>query len=192
MKNFKNEVIQLMNQSEKQTEIANFFTREHSNLVRYLRMKINDLSEMEIEDVISDIMLNFFNNTGIINQIQNLTGYINQSLYHKAIDYLRKRKRLVSLNDTITDDSDKTFGELLADRRFDIHDEISARELKAKLYQTLDQLDPRQRAVWIATEIEGYSFRELALQWNEPIGTLLARKHRAAEALKKALADLKP
>jgi len=44
--------------------------------------------------------------------------------------------------------------------------------------------------VFLATELEGSSFRELAERWGVPIGTLLARKHRAVQALRSALAHL--
>jgi len=180
-----------MNLKETQVEIANFFQREYFNLIRYLRARINDLSEMESEDVISDIMLQMFNNIGIADQVENLAAYIYRSIYHKAIDYLRKRKRLISLNETITDDSNQTLGELLADSRLDIYDEISAWEVRTKLYQALEKLEPKQRAIWIATEIDGQTFRELAELWNQPIGTLLARKHRATAVLREALQEFK-
>jgi DNA-directed RNA polymerase specialized sigma24 family protein len=51
------------------------------------------------------------------------------------------------------------------------------------------KLEPKQRAVWIATEIEGYTFKELAAKWEEPIGTLLSRKSRATKILRKLLKD---
>jgi DNA-directed RNA polymerase specialized sigma24 family protein len=41
----------------------------------------------------------------------------------------------------------------------------------------------------VATELDDYTFKELAEKWNEPIGTLLSRKSRAAKALRKALSD---
>lgn len=46
-----------------------------------------------------------------------------------------------------------------------------------------------QRAVWVATKIDGYSFKELSVKWQEPIGTLLARKSRATTKLRKLLQD---
>jgi RNA polymerase sigma factor (sigma-70 family) len=179
-----------MNLKEAQAEIANFFQREYTNLIHFLRAKISDLSEMESEDVISDIMLRMYSKIGIPDEIENLSAYIYKSIHHKAIDYLRKRKRLVSLNEPITGSGEKTLGELLSDPRLDIHDEITAREIRTKLYQALEKLESKQRAVWIATEIDGFTFRELAELWDQPIGTLLARKHRATEALRKTLQDL--
>ena len=179
-----------MNLKEARAEITNFFQREYANLIRFLRAKINDLSEMESEDVISDIMLTMFNKIGVPGEIENLSAYIYKSIHNKAIDYLRKRRRLVSLNEPVTGGGEKTLGELLSDPRLDIHDEITAREIRTKLYQALEALEPKRRAVWIATEIDGFTFRELSEVWDEPLGTLLARKHRAAEALRKALREL--
>jgi DNA-directed RNA polymerase specialized sigma24 family protein len=45
--------------------------------------------------------------------------------------------------------------------------------------------------VLLATELEGASFRELAARWGVPIGTLLARKHRAVKSLRAALAHFR-
>jgi DNA-directed RNA polymerase specialized sigma24 family protein len=39
----------------------------------------------------------------------------------------------------------------------------------------------------LATELEGRSFKDLAEEWQTPIGTLLARKHRAVQALRESL-----
>ena len=178
-----------MNLKETSNEIANFFNREYSNLVGFLRAKINDLSEMESEDVISDIILQIFSNIGITEHVQNLEAYIYRAVHNRAIDYLRKRKRLVSINQPTTKDGDQTLEDLLADPRLDIHNEVYAREIRTKLSRALEELDPKQRAIWVATEIDGYTFRELAELWNEPIGTLLARKHRTAEVLRKVLQE---
>ena len=181
-----------MDQKENQRRIADFFIKEHQNLRRYLRSRFNDLAEMEIEDVIGDIMLNLFNKADITAQVENLAAYIYRTLYNKVIDGLRKRERLVSLDQKISQDSENTLQELLADKNNDLIQNVTEKELAEKLDAALGALEPRQRAIWIATELEGYSFRELAEAWNQPIGTLLARKHRATAALQKALKDLKP
>jgi len=58
-----------------------------------------------------------------------------------------------------------------------------------RLTDAIGKLEPRQRAVLIATELKGKSFRELAEEWNEPIGTLLSRKSRAVKALRQMLEE---
>ena len=51
------------------------------------------------------------------------------------------------------------------------------------LNKALEQLKPSERAIWIATEIEGIPFQELAESWEEPMGTLLSRKFRAEKKI---------
>ena len=58
-----------------------------------------------------------------------------------------------------------------------------------RLGQAIGRLEPRQRAVFIATELNGMSFRVLSEQWHEPLGTLLSRKSRAVKALRGMLKD---
>ena len=53
----------------------------------------------------------------------------------------------------------------------------------------IDSLSSHERAVWIATELEGATYAELASQWNEPIGTLLSRKSRATKKLQALLQE---
>jgi RNA polymerase sigma factor (sigma-70 family) len=178
-----------MGLKERQAEIAEFFSRERQTLIRYLRGKVNDLSEMEIEDVIGDLMLNLFNRADISGRIDNLAGYIYRSLHNKMVDYLRKKKNTVSLNDLIESDGGKTLEDLLGGPDYDVAGEVAQLELEEKLFKALERLEPRQRMVWVATELEGYTFRELAEMWDQPIGTLLARKHRAAEVLQEALKE---
>ena len=181
-----------MNQKENQARITNFFIKENQNLRHYLRSRFTDLAEMEIEDVIGDIMVNLFNKADITAQVENLTAYIYRTLYNKVIDGFRKRSRVISLDQRIDQDNENTLQELLADKDNDLIEKVTENEFIEKLNVALGALEPKQRAVWVATELEGYSFRELANAWNQPIGTLLARKHRATAALQKALKDLKP
>jgi DNA-directed RNA polymerase specialized sigma24 family protein len=57
----------------------------------------------------------------------------------------------------------------------------------AALQRALDELPPDQRDVFIAHEIEGSSFKDIALQSGVPINTLLARKRYAVLHLRTRL-----
>ncbi|MBV8496084.1 MAG: sigma-70 family RNA polymerase sigma factor, partial [Gammaproteobacteria bacterium] len=59
--------------------------------------------------------------------------------------------------------------------------------LLAEIAAALDDLPPDQRAVFIAHELEGVSFRELAARSGENVNTLLARKHYAMRVLRTRL-----
>ncbi|MBV8341358.1 MAG: sigma-70 family RNA polymerase sigma factor, partial [Gammaproteobacteria bacterium] len=59
--------------------------------------------------------------------------------------------------------------------------------LLAEIAAALDELPPDQRAVFVAHELEGVSFRELAARSGENVNTLLARKHYATRFLRARL-----
>jgi RNA polymerase sigma factor (sigma-70 family) len=67
-----------------------------------------------------------------------------------------------------------------------------ARELLAhELTSALEELPAEQREVFIAHELEGRSFRELAAATGVGINTLLGRKHAAVRQLRERLKDLR-
>lgn len=81
--------------------------------------------------------------------------------------------------------------EFLADASAGVEGEAERRELKRRLKAAVDALEPKQRAVFAATELSGKSFRQLSEERGEPVGTLLSRKCRAVKALRAALEDWK-
>ncbi len=64
-----------------------------------------------------------------------------------------------------------------------------ARELllEQQLAAAIEALPDEQRTVFIAHEIDGTSFRELATRTGVPLNTLLARKHYAVKQLRRRL-----
>ena len=59
--------------------------------------------------------------------------------------------------------------------------------LLEELDDALEELPEEQRAVFIAHEIEGYSFKEIAAQTGVGVKTLLSRKHYAVLHLRQRL-----
>ncbi len=88
------------------------------------------------------------------------------------------------------DEEEEPLGDYLPDPGADIETLLARQDLRERLYAAISQLPPKQRAVWIATEIAGHTFAELSEQWDEPLGTLLARKHRATKTLQALLNDI--
>ena len=60
-----------------------------------------------------------------------------------------------------------------------------------KMMEAMDKLKSQERDIIIETEFNGRSFNELSIEWNTPVGTLLARKHRALSKLQKILQNEK-
>jgi RNA polymerase sigma factor (sigma-70 family) len=179
-----------MDSKDKQSKLIDFLTRERQNLLLFLRSKFYDLSEMDLEDMVSDLVLHFFDKANFTAPIENFTAYIYRAVYYKGLDLIKRRRRTVSL-DQVNGTDNRTLGNLLPDPNQEMLPLISHLELREHLFEVLSQLDPKSREVWIATELEGYSFKELAAAWGEPIGTLLARKSRTAKKIAEAFKDFK-
>lgn len=179
-----------MNKDEK-GRLFHFFANESKKLNSYVHRKIQSINDMDAEDIVSDVMLNLFNKPDIIAHIENLAAYVYRSLYHRIIDYQRSSNRTVSLDGSLDENGEISLIELLADNTASVSNEAEKKEFYKKLSQAVSSLETRQIAVFIATELEGKSYKELSLQWNEPIGTLLSRKSRAVKALRVMMKEYK-
>jgi DNA-directed RNA polymerase specialized sigma24 family protein len=55
------------------------------------------------------------------------------------------------------------------------------------VFAAIEELSAEEKAVILATEMEGRTFKELAEDWGIPLGTLLARKSRALDKIRNQL-----
>ena len=164
-----------MSAETQKKRIASLIATEWTRLVGYVRAWISDTAERDAEDVVQDVIERLFERADVTEPVADLTAYLYRSLRNKVIDLYRKPKRAVELPED------------LSDIRFEASAEMDREEARETLFEAIDELPPAQREVLVATELEGRSFKELAEEWETPIGTLLARKHRAIRALKETL-----
>jgi RNA polymerase sigma factor (sigma-70 family) len=173
------------------SDLVRFFSEKYQKLVRYFQANYADLSDMEAEDIVSDLMVDLLEKADLMRGVENVSAYIYRSVRNRANDYLRRRKKTVSFEGVAVDEENGPGKETVPEPRYDRESEIEASEIRGRLVLALDAIEPNQRTIWIATELDGYSFRELSEEWGVPVGTLLARKHRANAALQKELQDFK-
>ena len=167
-----------------QNKIVSFVTNEREKLVGYVRRFIDDTAERDGEDIVQDVILNLFNRADFTIPIENLTAYVYQALRNRTIDYLRRKREILSLDEGWPDDEGLTLSQVLPELQSDRMDEISRLEIRQNLFKALSVLTDEQKEVLVATELEGRTFRELSEEWGVPIGTLLARKSRAIQKVK--------
>jgi RNA polymerase sigma factor (sigma-70 family) len=172
-----------------QNKIVSFITNEREKLVRYVRRFIDDTAERDGEDIVQDIILNLFNRADFTIPIENLTAYVYRSLRNRTIDYLRRKREILSLDEGWPDDERLTLSQILPELQSDRMDETSRLEIRQKLFRALSVLTDEQKEVLVATALEGRTFRELSEDSGVPIGTLLARKSRAIQKIKDTFSD---
>lgn len=117
-------------------------------------------------------------------QVENVAGYVYRSLQNRIRDIKRKKRKEIPFEEYNDDDEP----ELIIKSQM-IDDSSPLKEIDdptfyKRFYDALSTLSPSQQAVIIKTEIEGYTFDELAEEWEIPVGTLLSWKHRGIKKLK--------
>ena len=167
-----------------------FFTRDGEKLIRFARNQTRRISEMEAEDIVADVMLSLVSRLETNGPVENIAAYAYRAVRNKIADYERVKARETSLDGMADEDGELPLLSLLSAEN---EEPFAAEERADRMHRLTDaigKLEPRQRAILIATELRGKSFRDLAEEWDEPIGTLLSRKSRAVKTLRKLLEDM--
>lgn len=144
---------------------------------------------MAAEDIVSDVVFGLLRRADVIGEIENLSAYLYRSLANRVTDHYRAQVPQIRIDDTEQEEASRVE---LPDNGLDPEQALGQQELRARLAAAIEELSPTERAIWLATEIDGRSFRDLAEEWDEPIGTLLSRKSRAAGKLRHLLSDYRP
>lgn len=159
--------------------------RDRTGLTRFARARLGDTAAPEAEDVVADVVLHLFERADLLAQVENLTAYLFRAVGNALADRFRRWRptELVFAEAALSDRPDPGPSP---------EDALAQTQLRRRLDAALDRLGPAERAVWVAVEVEGIPFRQLAEEWGEPLGTLLSRKTRAARTLRKLLAADRP
>lgn len=171
-------------------QIGEIFVREKSRFLAFVRRHLLNLSEMDADDILSEVTYNLLRRADVIGEVENLSAYVYRSLSNRITDHQRQSIPQVAAVE-VADPSDPTQPLLPPDSRPRPDQDLENAELRERLFQAINSLAPQEREIWVATEIDGRSFRELAEDYDEPIGTLLSRKSRATEKLRQMLFDYK-
>ena len=167
--------------------MAEFFQEEHGRLIGFVRRWLDEVAAEEAEDIVQDVALNIFDRADITAPIRDLSAYVYRALKNRIVDYIRRKKPSLSLDELRADGGTPTLADLLHDDALAPQGDLERKEIHQLLYRAIDALPPEDRAIILATDFEGRAFRDLAEEWEVPLGTLLARKARALEKIRNQL-----
>ncbi|MDR7305519.1 sigma-70 family RNA polymerase sigma factor [Rhodoferax saidenbachensis] len=167
-------------------DITAVVLRERSRLGNFIRQRVRDPSDAE--DILQDVFHEFVEAYRLPEPIEQVGAWLFQVARHRIIDRFRK-KGAQSLDDA-AQDPDAEEGEAY---RLDLAlpspnagpEALYARSVLLKTLQlAVDELPDSQREVFMAHEIEGRSFKDMAAHSGIAMNTLLARKRYAVLALR--------
>jgi RNA polymerase sigma factor (sigma-70 family) len=162
--------------------------RERSKLGSFIRRRVAD--QTDAEDILQDVFYEFTQAHRLPEPIEQVSAWLYRVARNRIIDRFRKKKE-VPLDDMVDEDGEAYRLDLLvpsadAGPEHAYHRAMLLEQLQA----ALEELPANQREVFIAHELDGLSFKEMALASGVPVNTLLARKRYAVLHLRARLQDL--
>jgi len=172
---------------EQDQRISEVVAREQSRLRNFIRRRVPD--RRDAEDILQDVFCELVEANRLLMPIDHVTGWMFRVARNRIIDLFRKKKP-ESFSDAAVADAG---GELL--RLEDLlpspdagPEALYARKLLLEeLELAVGELPAEQRAVFLAHELEGLSFQEMAARTGVSVNTLLSRKRYAVMHLRKRL-----
>ena len=175
---------------EQDQRISEVVKREGSRLRNFIRRRVPDARDAE--DVLQDVFYRLVEANRLLMPIDHVTGWLFRVARNRITDLFRKKKPEL-FSDAAVEDED---GELLQ-----IEDLLPSPDagpealyfrnlLLDELELALDELPDEQREVFVAHELEGRSFKELAEETGVSVNTLLSRKRYALLHLRERLQSI--
>lgn len=113
-------------------------------------------------------------------------AWVMRIAHNATIDYLRKQKRFVDVNNTEDEDNKSDFYDRLPDEDWvDAEEQLEKSESKSSLLNHIQELPPEQREVVMLRHYYEMPFKEIAELTNVSINTALGRMRYALINLRK-------
>jgi RNA polymerase sigma factor (sigma-70 family) len=171
--------------AEQDKRIAETVSRERGRLGNFIRRRVADASEAE--DILQDVFYEFVAAYRLPEPIEQVGAWLFRVARNRIIDRFRKKKEEPLPGVSGEGDEGTWLDEVLPSADAGPEAAYARAVLLEELYAALAELPEEQRAVFIAHELEGRSFKELAAESGVGVNTLLARKRYAVMHLRARL-----
>jgi RNA polymerase sigma factor (sigma-70 family) len=171
---------------EQDRQISEVVQREQSRLRNFIRRRVPD--PRDAEDVLQDVFYELVEANRLLMPIDHIAGWLFRVAQNRITDLFRKKKPH-SLHDLAQGDDEELLSleDLLPSPDAGPDAAYASSVLLDELEDALNELPEEQRRVFVANEIEGRTFREMAAATGVSINTLLARKRYAVQHLRERL-----
>jgi RNA polymerase sigma factor (sigma-70 family) len=174
--------------AEQNKRIADAVSRERGRLGNFIRKRVPDASEAE--DILQDVLYEFVAAYRLPEPIEQVGAWLFRVARNRIIDRFRKKREQQLPELSGEDDQGNWLDEVLPSADAGPESAYARGVLLDELAAALEELPMEQRAVFIAHELDGRSFRELAEESGVGVNTLLARKRYAVLHLRARLQSL--
>ena len=174
--------------ADQDRRVAADFEREGPRLRNFIRRQVAD--EADVEDILQDVFAELLEAYRLLQPVEQVGAWLFQVARNRITDRFRKQRteaRAEAPHDE--GDADEMLGldELLPSPEAGPEADYARGLLLEELEAAVSELPAEQRQVFIAHEIEGKSFKQLAAETGQSVNTLLSRKHYAVLYLRERL-----
>ena len=176
----------LMGQQDRQ--IAEAINRDYARLRKFIRNRVADRDDAE--DILQDVFYELVEAYRTMEPLEQVTAWLFRVARNRIVDLFRRRDREAQRTGSpahAEDDEPLLSGDLLPSPDAGPEAAYARSVLLEELDDALAELPEEQREVFIAHELMGYDFKELAAQSGLSVNTLLSRKRYAVLHLRQRL-----
>ncbi len=172
---------------EKNQRVSDVVGREQARLRNFIRRRVPDPGDAE--DVLQDVFYRLVEANQLLMPIEHVTGWLFRVARNRITDLFRKKQpeNFSDLAVAGEEDEGASFEDLLPSPDAGPEAVFARNVLLDELELALDELPEEQREVFVAYELEGRSFKDLAAETGVNLNTLLARKRYAVLHLRERL-----
>ncbi len=175
---------------EQDQHISQAVEQQGRRLRNFIRARVEDPAE--VEDILQDVFSELVEAYRLAKPIQQIAGWLFQVARNRITDRFRKKKTEAISDIKVENEEGEMLSieEILPSPDGGPEAAFARSMLLDELEDALAELPDEQRAVFIAHEIEGKSFTELAAETGLNINTLLSRKRYAVLHLRHRLQSI--
>jgi RNA polymerase sigma factor (sigma-70 family) len=177
---------------EQDQRISEVITREQSRLRNFIRRRVPD--PRDAEDILQDVFYELVEANRLLMPIEHVTGWLFRVARNRITDLFRKKKPErfsdIAVATEHEDDELLQLEDLLPSPDAGPEALYARNVLLDELELAVDELPEEQREVFVAHELEGRSFKEMAAETGVSVNTLLSRKRYAVLHLRARLQSI--
>src|SRR6185437_11177365 len=170
--------------AEQDQRIATAVEAQQAKLKNFIRRRVPDAGD--VEDILQDVFYELVEAYRVMKPIEHVGAWLFRVARNRITDLFR-RKRPESMSGTVVakdeDGESLLLEELLPSADAGPEAAYARQVLIEELDAALQELPDEQRQAFVAHEIEGKRFQDLAQETGLSVNTLVLRKHYAVKYL---------
>jgi RNA polymerase sigma factor (sigma-70 family) len=174
--------------AEQDERILEAIDRDRARVRNFIRSRVPD--PRDAEDILQEVFYELVEAYRMMMPIEQVTAWLFRVARNRITDLFRRKLREAPRSgpDPLAEDRERLVsGDLLPSPDAGPEAAYARRVLLEELDEALDELPEEQREVFVAHELMGYSFKQIAAQSGITLNTLLSRKHYAVLYLRQRL-----